>query len=194
MLSVPIRKSTNTCRSSLYFNYHSVRDYSSSRFCFQFAPTLCGLFTIFYTISDWKILPPAEKNNFWFADDVLPTTCWWRKEKETASHSIILRHHPKPIPSSPTRLTSSLCNFVRPPSAFYQVITLPWSKTFRFNVVLYQCLAVCYFIICFSLSLSCNYLVSNFPLNPAWFILIRHFFYRLSCYYTERKIIGISAQ
>lgn len=45
------------CRPSLYFNYHSIRDYSSSRFCFQFAPTLCGLFTIFYI---WlkSFLPP----------------------------------------------------------------------------------------------------------------------------------------
>jgi hypothetical protein len=36
----------------IYFNYHSIRDYSSIHvfsFCFfQFAPTLCGLFTIFY--------------------------------------------------------------------------------------------------------------------------------------------------
>lgn len=111
----------------IYFNYHSIRDYSSIHvfsFCFfQFAPTLCGLFTIFYIWLNFSSRP-RRIYNF--------DLSWWRLhfqplaggEKRPAAHSIILRHPPKANP----RLTLSLCNFVRPPSAFYQVITLPWSK------------------------------------------------------------------
>ena len=62
--------------------------------------------------------PPAEKNRFYLLTYFQPVAggTYTQKEekKQTASHSIILRHHPKPIPSSPTRLTLLLCKFVRP--------------------------------------------------------------------------------
>ena len=83
------------------------------RRCVAYLPSF-----ILYIYMPQTLLPPAEKNRFYLLTYFQPVAggTYTQKEekKQTASHSIILRHHPKPIPSSPTRLTLLLCNFVRP--------------------------------------------------------------------------------
>lgn len=132
MLCVPTRKksTTNTCRSSLYTSttipFVIIRLFTFFVFFFF---SICAdvVWLIYHLLYLTQLSPPAPRRIYYNFD-----LSWWRLhfqplaggEKRPAAHSIILRHHPKANP----RLTLSLCNFVRPPSAFYQVITLPWSK------------------------------------------------------------------
>lgn len=144
------KSTTNTCRSSLYTSttipFVIIRLFTFFRFVFFNLRRRCVAYLPSF-ISD-STSPPALKRIYNF------DLSWWRLhfqplaggEKRPAAHSIILRHPPKANP----RLTLSLCNFVRPPSAFYQVITLPWSKNLSIQCSLIsvsRCLlsSICFF-------------------------------------------------